>query len=91
MSTRIYWYRVPTPRNVETTASCCLAATRSRKEALIAAKTGFQQWRRLGWQISLGRRAVESTGEVWWEVWAHSRPELELKPIATIDRVQTVE
>ena len=91
MSTRVYWYRVPTNRNVETVESCCLIATRSRKEARIGAEKGCAKWRRRGWHISLGRRLVESTGDVWWEVWAHAAPELLLKPIAKIERVQTIE
>jgi hypothetical protein len=86
-----YWYSVATHRNVEAANSVCVCATRTRKEALIAAEEVGEKWRRLGWQVSLGRRAVESTGDVWWEVWAHSTPELELKPVATIYRVQTIE
>jgi len=86
-----YWYRVATHRNVETAHSCCLGMTRSRKEALLAAEEVGEKWRRLGWHVSIGRRAVESTGDVWWEVWAHSTPELTLKPVATIYRVQTIE
>src|SRR5690606_15284863 len=88
MPTRIYWYRVPTHRNVETVDSFCLGMTRRRKEARIGAEKGCEKWRRRGWHISLGRRTVESTGDVWWEVWAHATPDLELKPIAKIERVQ---
>lgn len=93
MPTRVYWYRVATPRNVETATSVFLGATRSRKEARTAVEKGHvcEAWRRRGWHLSLGRRTVESTGEVRWEVWAYSTPELVLKPIATIDRVQTIE
>jgi len=93
MAMRVYWYRVATNRNVETVDSVRLAAGRSRK----AARTGAEKarfvtkWRDQGWNISLGRRTVESTGDVWWEIWAHSTPELPLKPIATIYRVQTIE
>lgn len=93
MAIRAYWYRVPTHRNVETPDSFCLAMGRSRK----AARTGAEKarfvtkWRDQGWNIALGRRTVESTGDVWWEIWAHATPELKLKPIATIDRVQTIE
>ena len=90
MSARVYWYSVATHRNVEAANSCCLGVMRSRKEAHAAAEQEREKWRRLGWHVSIGRRAVESTGDVWWEVWAHSTPELELKPIATIYRVQTI-
>ncbi len=90
MATRVYWYRVPTHRNVETADSVCVGATRTRKEAL-AAEKGCDKWRRLGWHISLARRSVESTGDVWWEVWAHSTPSLKLKPVAAIDRVQVID
>jgi len=34
---------------------------------------------------------VESTGDVWWEVWAHATPELQIKPVARIERVQVLE
>jgi len=90
MPMRIYWYRGPTHRNVETADSVCVGATRARKEA-IAAADGCARWRRLGWHISLGRRTVESTGDVWWEVWAHATPELQIKPVARIERVQVLE
>lgn len=91
MATRVYWYRVPTNRNVETVDSVCICVTRSRKEAIIEAEKDSEKWRRRGWHVSLGRRTVESTGEVFWEVWTHSTPELKLKPIATINRTQTIE
>lgn len=93
MTIRIYWYRVPTHRNVETVDSFCLAAGRSRKEALkgVANARFIQKWRDRGWTISLGRRTVESTGDVWWEVWAHTTPDLELKPVAKIERVQIID
>lgn len=87
----IYWYRVPTNRNVETPDSFCLAMGRSRQAAITGAKKGCEKWRRRGWTISLGRRTVEATGDVWWEVWAHATPDLPLKPIAKVDRVQTIE
>lgn len=93
MATRVYWYRVATHRNVETENSVCLSVTRSRKEARTAINNGrfIKRWRDRGWVISLGRRLVESTGDVWWEVWAHCTPQLSIKPVATIYRVQTIE
>mgnify|MGYP007126185061 CR=1 FL=1 len=93
MATKVYWYKVATNRNVETPDSFCLTTSRSRKATLIEIEQSLfiKKWRNQGWIISVGRRLVESTGDVLWEIWAHYESELKLKPIAKVYRVQTID